>query len=65
MSLQVRSDYTDGKFLFEWDPAENTIGIVQKNMFYRVKLIPQGTSGRYRVLEKRPKAEMPHKPATH
>ena len=61
MRLDVRSDYTGGKLLFEWDPTENTIGIVQKDMFYRVKLIRNGMNGRYRVLEKRPKALMPKK----
>lgn len=56
--MEVRSEYSGGKFLFEWDPGENTIGIVQKDMFYRVKLISSGKGGKYRVLEKRPKPKL-------
>ncbi len=57
MSLEVRSEHNGGKKLFDWDPVDNTIGIVQRDMFYRVQLI-QG-QGRYRVLEKHPKRMTP------
>lgn len=55
MDMQVRTDYSKGKLLFDWDPKDNTIGIVLKNMFYLIKLIPGGSRSSYRIIEKRPK----------
>lgn len=49
--MEVRSEYNDGKLLFEWNPAENIVGIVRRGIFYRIKLIGQDEGGGYRVLE--------------
>lgn len=53
--MKVRSENGTGKLLFEWDPTENTIALVQKNMYYRVKLLSEETGSTYHVVEKRPK----------
>ena len=55
MSIEVRSEYGSGKFLFEWDPANDTIDIVQKGMFYRVQLLRKESGDTYRIVDKLPK----------
>ena len=55
MRLVVRSEYGSGKFLFEWDPTDDTIDIVQKDMFYRIQLLRLETGGTYRIVDKLPK----------
>lgn len=53
----------DGKFLFEWDPRQNTIGIIRRDMFYRVQLLQRELKGqRYRIVEQRPKEKVPKNP---
>lgn len=59
LEMKVRTNYDSGKLLFDWNPDENTIGIVQKDMFYRVQLLPKSGQGEYRIVEKRPKNEPP------
>ena len=59
MSIEVRSEYGSGKFLFEWDPANDTIDIVQKGMFYRVQLLRKESGGTYRIVDKLPKQTIP------
>lgn len=53
--MEVRSEYTNGKLLFEWNPKENIVSIVHKDMLYRVKLIQQTEDSKYCVLEKKQK----------
>ncbi len=53
----IRCQGKDGKFLFEWNPALNTIGIVRKDMFYRVQLFQDRINGSYQVIEQHPKNE--------
>ena len=53
--MEVRSDNTSGKLLFEWNPTDNVISIIRKDMFYRIELIRQGECSKYRVIEKRTK----------
>ena len=55
MSIEIRSEYGSGKFLFEWDPEEDTIDIVQKGMYYRVQLLRKEKGGTYRIVDKLPK----------
>jgi hypothetical protein len=51
--MEVRSEYGSGKFLFEWDPVEDTIDIVQKGMYYRIQLLRKETGGTYRIVDNR------------
>ena len=55
MSMEVRSDNGTGKFLFEWNPEDDTITLVLKGTVYRVKLVKTGKDGTYHILDKRPK----------
>lgn len=43
----------DGKFLFSWNPVFNTIDIVRKDMFYRIRLCRNKVNGSnsYQVIE--------------
>ena len=59
MRLKIRSEYENGKFLFEWDPEEDTIDIVQKGTFYRVQLLRKESGGTYRIVNKLPKTTQP------
>ena len=56
--MEVRSEYTNGKLLFEWNPKENIVSIVHKDMLYRVKLIQQTEDSKYCVLEKNKKEHL-------
>ena len=53
----IRCQGKDGKFLFVWNPVLNTIGIVRKDMFYRVQLFQDRINGSYQVIEQHPKNE--------
>lgn len=53
--MEVRCDNGTGKFLFEWDPEDDTITLILKGTVYRVKLVKAGNDGTYRILDKRPK----------
>ena len=55
MSMEVRSENGTGKLLFEWNPEDDTITVIQKGTVYRVKLAKTGKNSTYRVLDKRPK----------
>ena len=57
MQIKVRSSNVNGKLLFEWDPVQNEISIVQKGMFYKVQLLPQSTAEKYKTVERPPKTE--------
>lgn len=59
MSTEVRADDGIGKFLFSWNPMNQTIDIVVKNMFYRVQLYTEPVNGAYYcVLEKKMKQKI-------
>lgn len=47
----IKCQGKDGKLLFEWNPTLNTIGIVRKDMFYRVKLLSDKLNSSYQVIE--------------
>lgn len=51
----IKCQGRDSKFLFEWNPALNTIGIVRKDMFYRVRLYNDKMHGSYQIIEQHPK----------
>lgn len=55
VNMKVRSDYTGGKFLFEWNPEDDTVTLLLRGMYYRVKLVKAGKNSTYRILNKRPK----------
>ena len=55
MQIQVRSEHGAGKFLFEWDPENDTITIVHKGTCYCVKLIKAEQRGIYRIINKQPR----------
>ena len=55
VSMEVRSDNGSGKLLFEWNPEDDTITVIQKGTVYRIKLVKTGKNGTYRILDKRPK----------
>jgi len=55
VSMEVRSDYDTGKFLFEWNPEDDTITLILKGTVYRVKLVKTGKNSTYHILDKRPK----------
>lgn len=54
----IKCQGRDGKFLFEWNPVLNTIGIVRKDMFYRVRLYNDKVQGSYQIIEQRPKKKV-------
>ena len=58
----VKCQGKDGKFLFEWNPDENSIALVRKNTFYRLQLRKVGAKGTYRVLEQCPKNQRSNSP---
>lgn len=51
----IKCQGKDGKFLFEWNPALNTIGIIRKDMFYRIRLYTDEVHSSYQVIEQHPK----------
>ncbi len=50
-SLQVRSEGGNGKRLFDWNPSDRTVSIINRGIRYVVKLTLDG----YTMLEERPK----------
>lgn len=54
----IKCQGRDGKFLFEWNPVLNTIGIVRKDMFYRVRLYNDKVQGSYQIIEQYPKKKV-------
>lgn len=58
----VKCEGADGKLLFEWNPVENSIGIVRKDTFYRLQLYRHGAKGKYRILEQCPKNQRNNNP---
>lgn len=54
----IKCQGRDGKFLFEWNPVLNTIGIVRKDMFYRVRLYNDKVQGSYQIIEQHPKKKV-------
>lgn len=54
----IKCQGRDGKFLFEWNPVLNTIGIVRKDMFYRVRLYNDKAQGSYQIIEQCPKKKI-------
>lgn len=54
----IKCQGRDGKLLFEWNPALNTIGIVRKDMFYRVRLYNDKVQGSYQIIEQHPKKKV-------
>jgi len=55
VSMKVRSTDSGGKLLFEWNPDDDTVTLILKGTYYRVKLVKSGKKGTYRILDKRPK----------
>ena len=53
--IAVRSKGKTGHFLFAWEPDENIIDIVRKNMCYRVKLYNDGIRRNFQVIDEHPK----------
>lgn|GEM_PF-3952449 len=51
MKIEIRTNNGSGKKLFEWNPENNTISLINKNMYYRVQLYQEA----YRILEEHPK----------
>ena len=49
--MDVRTEQDGGKLLFQWDPHENIISIVRKNMIYDIKLSPIG-DGYYEIIHR-------------
>ena len=52
MCIEVRSEYQKGKLLFKWDPEQNIIYLVLKDMLYAVQLEGEEPGGEYRILKK-------------
>ena len=58
-SLSFCAGFFDGKLLFKWEPRENTVYIVNRDLLYEVRLIREGERGSYRIVrcEKKKKTE--------
>lgn len=58
-NMEVRTDGAHGKLLFKWEPRENTVYIVNRELLYEVRLIREGERGSYRIVrcEKKKKTE--------
>ena len=50
LPIQVRSSSGNGKRLFDWNPDDRTLLLVQRGILYRVKLTSEGCQ----MLEERP-----------
>ena len=57
MYIPVRSASENGKLLFKWDPCDDTIEIIRKGEKVSIKLVKQGKSGTYSILERRQKVK--------
>jgi hypothetical protein len=57
MQIQVRTDDSNGKLLFEWDADNDIIEIVRKDEKIRVKLYKNGKSADYRVVDRSQKSK--------
>lgn len=57
--MEIRTDGERGKLLFKWEPRENTVYIVNRDLLYEVRLIREGECGSYRIVrcEKKKKTE--------
>ena len=53
--IAVRSKGNTGHLLFAWEPDENIIDIVRKDMRYRVKLYNDGIRRNFQVIDEHPK----------
>lgn len=54
----IKCQNRNGKLLFVWYPALNTIEIVRKDMLYRVRLSNDTVQGSYQIIEQRPKKKI-------
>lgn len=52
--MQVRTNVTTEARLFDWDPENNVISIVKKDMIYRIKLFSEyNGEHHYKVIDRR------------
>lgn len=59
--MDVRTDYETGKLLFQWDPQNNIISIVHKDMMYKIQLLRNSDSHTYKIVDKRNKRDLTSK----
>lgn len=59
--MEVRTKNGNGKMLFDWDPENDQIEIISKDMCYLVELQKQPQGGSYRILSEKPKKKTVHK----
>lgn len=48
--MKVKAKNGEGKFLFDWNPKNNQVAIVIKDMFYKIQLNGTGNEASYRIL---------------
>ncbi len=60
--MQIRSNQGTGKFLFEWDPINNRVEMIVKDMYYLVELKQHGENSSYTIVEERQKSNTSNKP---
>ena len=49
--MDVRTENGKGKLLFRWEPKNNIVSIVCKNMVYEIQLLQNKEGGTYAIIE--------------
>ena len=55
MIQAIKCKGNDGKLLFVWNPSDDTISIIRKDVYYKVKLDVQGKKATYCIVDEHPK----------
>ena len=53
--MQVRTNGTKGNRLFDYDPKNNIVTIINNKTIYRVKLYDEYHGNRYKVIDRQPR----------
>ena len=58
MIQEIKCRGNDGKCLFVWDPSDNTISTIRRDVYYKVKLDVHDNKATYCIVEEYPKKGM-------